>query len=1286
MGPELNQPLNPASRPGPVARQAAPAKPAAPATPEINQVTGFFDGFVKEGVQAATGVYTLLTTNPFKTASGLVYMATHPGQAVSAIVNPYVVAHQQGRYGEIGGRATFQVLSVVLGSGVASKKGTGAKVAEPTTMMSQQAAEVTQAMAQRVAKAKAARGLAEQGVVAGSKGYAQKLTAATKALTPEVAQSMATRNVADKLARQLAQSGLDDAAIGQMAAKASQSSVEQAHHLMVVGARHGLGPDKLLGILGHDAAQKHLPFVMTGIKHGVPTDDLLAMLGQPGAAKAMQETTRIMVEGARNAKLVASVSNLRSADAIATQLRRYDDLLIRKQDTAWSAAIAEQKDKLLKALQTEPRTAELVQKLYAGKPVGGFERIGAGMGAGLDDFGNAIGGGFQKISDSGKRIINHMDQPVTWGDYARGVRDFLPNMGRAIDNTARGVGDFLRQGLGAIELPTIKLPEINWSKIASSRAPNLADVGRAPFRAVGAMWNNPGKTIGYGTVIGNTVNLGRMGLRAASGEDITGAGAYYRANLTRAIDAQLDALTQQTAELDATRMALEAMEAADMLKGRKDLEKNLGIDLTKAPKDAEGLKAYVLKQFGEGFKNLAKARENAREFAAELEKLSDAELLAARPKIEGMGLSVEAQPGEAESYKAAVLAALGAAVGKLSGKEQDSLRKLRDELQGMSAEDVLGIKPQLDEKGLTIPLKTPTAKEDAASPQDAEAFKAMILKQVDEAWAQVQGPQKEAIAKLRAELAAAPAVKVLAGRAKLAEMGLGVEEPANGQQAGDVKPQDAEAFKAMILKQIDGALAQVKGPQKENIAKLRAELAAAPAVKVLAGRAELAEMGLGVEEPAKEQRPAGAKPGTGEGTKPASGEEAESYKRALLQEIDQRMAKTNGPDKQKLAQLKATLANAPAAEMLANRNAFDKMNLKVGAAPKPTVPGQSPVNAPGAVQTPAQYTVRPGDTLSDIAVNQMGGYTSWPQIQRANQGRYPTLANNPDYIRSGWQLQLPGRPATAQSQTPGVPTPAQAPAAPAPATQTGSPANAQAAAQRAQVTAQFGLEPSDANWANFQAEVASYATNAIGPDAGSKEDVQALQQLLGKLGFDNVKATGEFVEKDAQGQVRLDAQGQPMSPTGMAVVTFKRLAGLTQSYNVMGPDGKPMSDVNPYADATTLNAMGIALRLLQDPSLRTERASEAAVKEAARLAKEAVGAETGSLADRQTVQNALVANGYQVPTTGTFDEATIAAIIDFKRKNNLAAGFTNDRGEAVFTPYIDRREAEALLNQRAAAR
>jgi pyruvate/2-oxoglutarate dehydrogenase complex dihydrolipoamide acyltransferase (E2) component len=127
--------------------------------------------------------------------------------------------------------------------------------------------------------------------------------------------------------------------------------------------------------------------------------------------------------------------------------------------------------------------------------------------------------------------------------------------------------------------------------------------------------------------------------------------------------------------------------------------------------------------------------------------------------------------------------------------------------------------------------------------------------------------------------------------------------------------------------------------------------------------------------------------------------------------------------------------------------------------------------------------------------------------------------------------------------------------------------------------------------------------------------------------------------------------------------------------------------VNPYADATTLNAMGIALRLLQDPSLRTERASEAAVKEAARLAKEgAVGAETGSLADRQAVQNALVARGYQVPTTGTFDEATIAAIIDFKRKNNLAAGFTNDRGEAVFTPYIDRREAEALRNQPAAAR
>ena len=94
----------------PEAKKAdAPAKdaPKADVTPAVeapkkpNQVFGFFEGFVKEGADTAVGLYNLVTTNPVTTAKGLFFMATHPKQAVSSIVEPYTTAYKEGRYGEM---------------------------------------------------------------------------------------------------------------------------------------------------------------------------------------------------------------------------------------------------------------------------------------------------------------------------------------------------------------------------------------------------------------------------------------------------------------------------------------------------------------------------------------------------------------------------------------------------------------------------------------------------------------------------------------------------------------------------------------------------------------------------------------------------------------------------------------------------------------------------------------------------------------------------------------------------------------------------------------------------------------------------------------------------------------------------------------------------------------------------------------------------------------------------------------------------------------------------------
>lgn len=68
----------------------------------------------------------------------------------------------------------------------------------------------------------------------------------------------------------------------------------------------------------------------------------------------------------------------------------------------------------------------------------------------------------------------------------------------------------------------------------------------------------------------------------------------------------------------------------------------------------------------------------------------------------------------------------------------------------------------------------------------------------------------------------------------------------------------------------------------------------------------------------------------------------------------------------------------------------------------------------------ATYTVKPGDTLSKIALTVMGDITRWPEISRANAMRPPYL------IYPGQALRIPDGAAPAEL------APAPAPAAIAP--------------------------------------------------------------------------------------------------------------------------------------------------------------------------------------------------------------------------------------------------------------
>jgi len=50
------------------------------------------------------------------------------------------------------------------------------------------------------------------------------------------------------------------------------------------------------------------------------------------------------------------------------------------------------------------------------------------------------------------------------------------------------------------------------------------------------------------------------------------------------------------------------------------------------------------------------------------------------------------------------------------------------------------------------------------------------------------------------------------------------------------------------------------------------------------------------------------------------------------------------------------------------------------------------------------YTVKSGDTLSDIAQSEMGDANRWPELYAANK---EAVGKNPDLIHPGLELKIP---------------------------------------------------------------------------------------------------------------------------------------------------------------------------------------------------------------------------------------------------------------------------------------
>ncbi|HEY9721964.1 MAG TPA: peptidoglycan-binding protein, partial [Oscillatoriaceae cyanobacterium] len=254
--------------------------------------------------------------------------------------------------------------------------------------------------------------------------------------------------------------------------------------------------------------------------------------------------------------------------------------------------------------------------------------------------------------------------------------------------------------------------------------------------------------------------------------------------------------------------------------------------------------------------------------------------------------------------------------------------------------------------------------------------------------------------------------------------------------------------------------------------------------------------------------------------------DAAAYKQSLLKVLDQKIAASTGDTKTLLTQLRQRLATMPADQVYSLKDQLDAQGLTVDGgnqgttpapkpspkpAPAPQAPGRPAPTAPTQTTPPSNgtrlYTVRQGDTLTGIAQSQLGDWNKWHTIVDMNQNRYPTLASNPDYIQSGWRLNLPvgsaGRTVSAASTS----TPAPAPASTAP-------------------------------------QNAAPAPGTVGPNTGTDAERQQLQNLLSQLGFD-VQPTGKYDQSTAD-----------------AVVAFKQMAGLPTDNADVDPDTKAAMQIS----------------------------------------------------------------------------------------------------------------------------
>ena len=111
---------------------------------------------------------------------------------------------------------------------------------------------------------------------------------------------------------------------------------------------------------------------------------------------------------------------------------------------------------------------------------------------------------------------------------------------------------------------------------------------------------------------------------------------------------------------------------------------------------------------------------------------------------------------------------------------------------------------------------------------------------------------------------------------------------------------------------------------------------------------------------------------------------------------------------------------------------------------------------------------------------------------------------------------------------------------------------------------------------------------------------------------------------------------------------------------------------------TEEKAAGIAAKYRLAPGLDNVKQF---LTEVAGYQETAVGPDVGTPEQVRQVQAALRVAGYEIEASGTFDEATALAVIDFKYKNDLHQSYRKEDGVWAVNEYMDTASAKALFDR-----